>query len=164
MLIPMLGAGRRRRRIRLADPGILHLSRRAIANSSRQLGEFGLVVLAMMIVMHRRRHRSSVSDPTLRSPISRARCCSISAGLAAVGDHPGRRRALRRSSACSTDSGRLSRLRAFLTTLVTLIIVRALVEIMHSQIRAGDIIGFVDSAAWDYWPTATSPVCPSASW
>jgi ribose transport system permease protein len=42
------------------------------------------------------------------------------------------------------------RLRAFLTTLVTLIIVRAVVDMLAAALCAGDVAVFADSAAWDF--------------
>jgi ribose transport system permease protein len=121
----------------------------AIANSTRQLGEFSFVVLAMMIVM-----LAGGIDLSVGSNFALANIAALGAfnwlgwplwvAIPAV---------VALSAGVGLVNGVLIgylRLRAFITTLVTMIVVRAVVESVTlnfgPQISAGD----VDSPAWTF--------------
>lgn len=121
----------------------------SLANSGRQLGEFGFVVLAMMIVMVAGGIDLSVGSNfalgnftalalmnLLHAPVWAALPCTVAA-CACVGFLNG------------VLVG-LLRLRAFLTTLVTLIIVRAVVDMLLLRYAIQISGSFVDSKTWDF--------------
>lgn len=121
----------------------------SIANSARQLGEFGFVVFAMMIVMVAGGIDLSVgSNFALGNFVALALMNLFGAPVwvAVIGT----------IAACSLVGALngalvgLLRLRAFLTTLVTLIIVRAVVDILLLSYAVQISSGFVDSDVWDF--------------
>jgi ribose transport system permease protein len=116
---------------------------------TRQLGEFGLVVLAMTIVMLAGGIDLSVGSVLALANITALAMLNIfqlPVGLAfaitlAVG------------AAVGLVNGLLIgylRLRAFLTTLVTLIIVRSIVDMLLLKYAVQISAGFVDSDLWDF--------------
>lgn len=139
------------------------LSAGSIIDATRQLGEFGIIVMAMMIVM--------VAGGIDLSVASNYALVNISAlTLATVAGWP-----LPAVFLASLAVGGLVglvngiligyfRLRAFLTTLVTLVIVRSLVDLMILRF-ATDIAGkFPDSAAWEFIGNGTILQIPFSFW
>ena len=121
----------------------------SLTNSTRQLGEFGFVVLAMMIVMVAGGIDLSVGSnfalgnfvglftmSVLGWPIWAALPATVLA-CAGVGLLNGMLVGL-------------LRLRAFLTTLVTLILVRAIVDMLLLKYAVTISGSFVDSSVWDF--------------
>ncbi|MBX6323418.1 MAG: SMP-30/gluconolactonase/LRE family protein [Rhodospirillaceae bacterium] len=120
-----------------------------LATLTRQLGEFGLVVVAMMVVMVAGGIDLSVGSTFALSNIVTLALLNVYelpvglvfALVVAVG-------------ACvGLMNGVLIgylRLRAFLTTLVTLIIVRAVVDMLLLRLAVRISAGFVDSDLWEY--------------
>ena len=124
-------------------------SQSALTNSTRQLGEFTFVVLAMMIVM-----LAGGIDLSVGSNFALANVTALIlfnllgwpvwAVIPAV-------------VAVSATVGLLNglligylRLRAFITTLVTMIVVRALVESLTLNFGVQISMSFTESAVWDY--------------
>jgi len=121
----------------------------AISNSTRQLGEFALVVLAMMIVM-----LAGGIDLSVGSNFALANITTLAlfnwlgwplwAVIPAV---------VAVSASVGLINGILIgylRLRAFITTLVTMIVVRAVVESLILNYGVEISSGYVDSAVWDF--------------
>jgi ribose transport system permease protein len=146
-LIPMLGLV-----VVIAVFGSLipeFFTQSAIANSTRQLGEFTFVVLAMMIVMLAGGIDLSVgSNFALANIVSLALFNWLGWPLWAV---------IPAVVGISAGIGLLNgllvgylRLRAFITTLVTMIVVRALVESLTLNLGMKISSASVDSAAWDF--------------
>ncbi len=146
-LIPMLGLV-----VVIAVFGSLipeFFTQAAIANSTRQLGEFTFVVLAMMIVMLAGGIDLSVgSNFALANIVTLALFNWLGWPLWAV---------IPAVVGISAGVGLLNglligylRLRAFITTLVTMIIVRALVESITLNFGMKISSASVDSAAWDF--------------
>ena len=120
-----------------------------LAISSRQLGEFGFVVLAMTIVIIAGGIDLSVGSNFALGNFVALYLMNVAGwqvGPAFVGA----------VSACACVgflNGALVgllRLRAFLTTLVTLIIVRAVVDMLLLRYAVDISAGFPESAAWDF--------------
>lgn len=121
----------------------------SIANLLRQWGEFSLLVLALMIVMVAGGIDLSVGSTFALGNIVALTLMSVaewsmSATIAAT-------------IACGAAVGLVNgvlvgylRLRAFLTTLVTLIIVRAIVDMLLLKYSVAIAGGFIDSDAWYY--------------
>lgn len=121
----------------------------SLANSARQLGEFGFVVLAMMVVMVAGGIDLSVGSNfalgnfvalalmnMLGWPVWQALPCTLLAcGLVGL---------------LNGVLVGLLRLRAFLTTLVTLIIIRAIVDMLLLRYAVQISGGMASSAAWDF--------------
>ena len=129
-----------------AIPGVVNVA--YIADLSRQLAEFGLVSLAMMIVV-----MSGGIDLSVGSMFA---LCVLSAlvGMsvlklpftAALG------MALGTGLVCGLLNGALIgylRLRAFITTLVTLVIYRAIYDIIFPDMASAIVTGSPDSRWWD---------------
>lgn len=130
-----------------AVPDFLSLG--SLTALTRQLGEFGIVVIAMTIVMLAGGIDLSVGSVFALANITALAMLNIfglPVGLAfaitlAVG------------AAVGLVNGLLIgylRLRAFLTTLVTLIIVRSIVDMLLLHFAVQISAGFVDSAIWDF--------------
>lgn len=130
-----------------AVPDFLSLG--SLTALTRQLGEFGIVVIAMTIVMLAGGIDLSVGSVFALANITALAMLNIfglPVGLAfaitlAVG------------AAVGLVNGLLIgylRLRAFLTTLVTLIIVRSIVDMLLLHFAVQISAGFVDSALWDF--------------
>lgn len=120
-----------------------------LATLTRQLGEFGLVVIAMVIVMLAGGIDLSVGSTFALANITALALLNVYGvplGLVFV-------LTLGVGALVGLINGLLVgylRLRAFLTTLVTLIIVRAVVDmlLLHLAVRISG--GMVDSDLWDY--------------
>lgn len=124
-------------------------SQSAMTNSTRQLGEFTFVVLAMMIVM-----LAGGIDLSVGSNFALANVTALIlfnllgwpvwAVVPAV---------VAVSAAVGLVNGILIgylRLRAFITTLVTMIVVRALVESLTLNFGVRISMSFTESAVWDF--------------
>ncbi len=120
-----------------------------LATLTRQLGEFGLIVIAMMIVM-----LAGGIDLSVGSIFALSNICALAflniyglpVWLAFI-------LALAVGALVGLVNGVLIgylRLRAFLTTLVTLIIVRAVVDMLLLQLAVRISGGFVDSDLWTF--------------
>jgi len=120
-----------------------------LATLTRQLGEFGLIVIAMTIVMVAGGIDLSVgSNFALANIVALAllNVYELPLGLAFI-------LTLAAGASVGLVNGVLVgylRLRAFLTTLVTLIIVRAVVDMILLHLAVRISAGFVDSDLWDY--------------
>jgi len=121
----------------------------SLANSTRQLGEFGFVVLAMMIVMV-----AGGIDLSVGSNFALGNFVALA--LMNIGGWPVWVAFLATLAACALVGlvngllVGLLRLRAFLTTLVTLIIVRAVVDMLLLRYAVQISGGMVDSDVWDF--------------
>lgn len=121
----------------------------SIVNMVRQLGEFGLIVLAMMLVIGAGGIDLSVgSNFALANFVALATMHILGWPVWA---------ALMATLAACAFVGLLNgflvgllRLRAFLTTLVTLIIVRAVVDMLLLRHAVSISAGFPDSLVWDF--------------
>jgi ribose transport system permease protein len=135
----------------------------SLVDTSRQLGEFGIIVIAMMVVM--------VSGGIDLSVASTFALVNLSAlGLTSLADWP-----IVPVFVASLLIGALVglvngvligylRLRAFLTTLVTLVIVRSIVDLLYLR-YATDMAGkFPDSPIWDFLGDGTLLKIPSSFW
>ena len=126
----------------------------SLAVQARQLGEFGLVVIAMMIVMLAGGIDLSVGSNFALSNITALallNVCGLPLWLAIV-------LTLAAGGFVGLVNGILIgylRLRAFLTTLVMLIIVRAVVDMMLLALAVLVSAGFVDSDVWTYMGAGT---------
>ncbi len=116
---------------------------------TRQLGEFGLVVIGMVIVM-----LAGGIDLSVGSTFALANIVALA--LLNVYGFPVWLTFIA-TLAVGTAVGLLNgvligylRLRAFLTTLVTLIIIRAVVDMLLLKLAVKVSGGFVDSDLWDY--------------
>ena len=121
----------------------------SLTTLTRQLGEFGLVVIAMMIVM-----LAGGIDLSVGSNFALSNITTLA--LLNVYDVPLWLTfilALAVGALVGLLNGVLVgylRLRAFLTTLVTLIIIRAVVDMMLLSLAVRISAGFVDSDLWTY--------------
>jgi ribose transport system permease protein len=121
----------------------------SLATSTRQLGEFGFVVIAMMIVMV-----AGGIDLSVGSNFALGNFVALAA-MNILG-WPVWAAFLLTIAACASVGllngilVGLLRLRAFLTTLVTLIIVRALVDMLLLKYAVTISGGFVDDPVWDF--------------
>jgi ribose transport system permease protein len=128
-------------------PGFFSLS--SLATLTRQLGEVGLVVLAMMIVMV-----AGGIDLSVGSTFALANIVALA--LLNVAGWPVAAvivATLATGALVGLVNGVLVgylRLRAFLTTLVTLIIVRSIVDTLLLHYSVDISAGFVDSDLWSY--------------
>jgi ribose transport system permease protein len=135
----------------------------SLVDTSRQLGEFGIIVIAMMVVM--------VSGGIDLSVASTFALVNLSAlGLTSLAGWP-----IVPVFAASLLMGALVglvngvligylRLRAFLTTLVTLVIVRSIVDLLYLS-YATDMAGkFPDSPIWEFLGDGTLLQIPSSFW
>ena len=119
----------------------------SLANAARQLGEFGLVVLAMMIVM-----LGGGIDLSVGSNFALGNFVALAAMN--IGNAPVWLGLVATLAACGLVgllNGALIgylRLRAFLTTLVTLIIVRAVVDMLLLRYAVTISAGMPDSDLW----------------
>ncbi len=119
----------------------------SLANAARQLGEFGFVVLAMMIVMV-----GGGIDLSVGSNFALGNFVALAAMN--IGNAPVWLGLLATLGACGLVgllNGALVgylRLRAFLTTLVTLIIVRAVVDMLLLRYAVTISAGMPDSDLW----------------
>jgi ribose transport system permease protein len=126
----------------------------SLVASGRQLGEFGCVVLGEMVVMVGGGIDLSVGSNFALGNIVALMCMNLAgmpagAALACT---------LTACGAVGLLNGVLVgylRLRAFLTTLVVLIIVRAIVDTLLLQYSVAISTGSSDSAAWDWIGDAT---------
>lgn len=121
----------------------------SIGNLSRQWGEFGLLVLALMIVMVAGGIDLSVGSTFALGNI-------VALALLNVAEWPVWA-VIPATLACGAAVGLVNgllvgylRLRAFLTTLVTLIIVRAVVDMLLLKYSVAIAGAFVDSDPWYY--------------
>ncbi len=132
----------------------------SLIDTTRQLGEFGIIVIAMMVVM--------VSGGIDLSVASTFALVNISAlGLTTLAGWPIApvfMASLLIGALVGLVNGVLigyMRLRAFLTTLVTLVIVRSIVDLLYLR-YATDIAGkFPDSPIWDFLGAGTLLQIPS---
>jgi len=121
----------------------------SLTTLTRQLGEFGLIVIALMIVM-----LAGGIDLSVGSNFALANITTLA--LLNVYELPlwlAFILALAVGALVGLVNGVLVgylRLRAFLTTLVTLIIVRAVVDMMLLSLAVRISAGFVDSDLWTY--------------
>ena len=121
----------------------------SLANAARQLGEFGFVVLAMMIVMVAGGIDLSVGSNFALGNFVALACMNIlqlPVGIAFLAT-------LAACGLVGLFNGLLVgvlRLRAFLTTLVTLIVVRAVVDMLLLRYAVQISGGTVDSDVWDF--------------
>ncbi|ANH07526.1 SMP-30/gluconolactonase/LRE family protein [Shinella sp. HZN7] len=128
-------------------PGLLGAGH--IADLARQLAEFGLIALALTIVI-----MSGGIDLSVGSMFA---LCVLAAlvGMNVLGlPFPAALAiTLAAGGACGLLNGVLIgylRLRAFITTLVTLVIFRALYDIVFPRLASAIVGSTPDSAAWDY--------------
>ena len=121
----------------------------SLANSTRELGEFGFVAIAMMIVMV-----AGGIDLSVGSNFALGNFTALA--LMNIAGWPVWAALLCTLAACGLVgllNGALVgllRLRAFLTTLVTLIIVRAVVDMLLLKYAVDISGGVVDSDVWDF--------------
>jgi ribose transport system permease protein len=121
----------------------------ALGDLGRQFAEFGLIVIGLTIVMI-----SGGIDLSVASVFALSVLLSL-IGLNVEGWSVGLTVAavLALGVACGAVNGYLIgylRLRAFLTTLVTLIIFRSIYDIIFLRMSTNIIANIPDSAAWDY--------------
>ncbi|KGF70908.1 ABC transporter permease [Hoeflea sp. BAL378] len=121
----------------------------SLANLLRQWGEFSLLVLALMIVMV-----AGGIDLSVGSTFALGNIVALTLMSVAEWTMPA---AIAATIACGAAVGLVNgilvgylRLRAFLTTLVTLIIVRAIVDMLLLKYSVAIAGGFIDSDAWYY--------------
>ncbi|MCB1342166.1 MAG: SMP-30/gluconolactonase/LRE family protein [Pseudooceanicola sp.] len=121
----------------------------SVGDLSRQWGEFALLVLALMIVM-----LAGGIDLSVGSTFALGNIVALA--LISVAGWPMWAVVLG-TLACGAAVGLVNgvlvgylRLRAFLTTLVTLIIVRAIVDMLLLKYSVAIAGGFIDSDAWYY--------------
>ena len=126
----------------------------SLSDTTRQLGEFGIIVIAMMIVMV-----SGGIDLSVASTFALVNMAAL--GLTSIAGWPIGvvfPAALLIGALVGLVNGLLigyMRLRAFLTTLVTLVIVRSIVDLVYLR-YATDMAGkFPDSPAWDFLGAGT---------
>jgi ribose transport system permease protein len=135
----------------------------SLVNTTRQLGEFGIIVIAMMIVMVSGGIDLSVASTFALVNIS-ALALTTLAGWPLV---PVFMASLLIGGLVGLVNGMLigyMRLRAFLTTLVTLVIVRSIVDLLYLR-YATDMAGkFPDSPLWDFLGAGTLLQIPSSFW
>ena len=121
----------------------------SLANLTRQLGEVGLVVLAMMIVMV-----AGGIDLSVGSVFALANIVALALlNVAGWPDLAVIAATLATGAFVGLINGLLVgylRLRAFLTTLVTLIIVRSVVDTLLLRFSVDISAGFADSDLWTY--------------
>lgn len=121
----------------------------SLAIAARQLGEFGLVCLAMMVVVI-----SGGIDLSVGSNFALGNFLTLFLlNLAAWPVWAAIPSAILACGVVGFFNGLLIgylRLRAFLTTLVTLIIVRAIVDILLLKYAQAMSMGFVDNSIWDW--------------
>jgi ribose transport system permease protein len=129
-------------------PGFFGLA--SISDLSRQWGEFSLIVLALMIVMVAGGIDLSVGSTFALGNI-------VALALLNVAEWPVAA-VVGTTLACGAAVGLINgllvgymRLRAFLTTLVTLIIVRAIVDILLLRYSVAIAAAFPDSDLWYYF-------------
>ena len=131
----------------LSIPG--YFSATNLSDSVRQLGEFGLLTIAMMIVMVAGGIDLSVSSNYALANIVSLALLNV-AGWPVAAVIPV---TLSIGAAIGLVNGLLVgylRLRAFLTTLVTLVIVRSVVDLLLLHYAVAIAGAFVDSDAWDF--------------
>lgn len=121
----------------------------SLANLLRQWGEFSLLVLALMIVMV-----AGGIDLSVGSTFALGNIVALTLMSVAEWTMPA---VIATTIACGAAVGLVNgvlvgylRLRAFLTTLVTLIIVRAIVDMLLLKYSVAIAGGFIDSDAWYY--------------
>ncbi|MDP2119032.1 MAG: SMP-30/gluconolactonase/LRE family protein [Hoeflea sp.] len=121
----------------------------SLANLLRQWGEFSLLVLALMIVMV-----AGGIDLSVGSTFALGNIVALTLLSVAEWSMPA---TIAATIACGAAVGLVNgvlvgylRLRAFLTTLVTLIIVRAIVDILLLKYSVAIAGGFIESDAWYY--------------
>jgi ribose transport system permease protein len=133
----------------------------SLVDTTRQLGEFGIVVIAMTVVMV-----SGGIDLSVASTFALVNMSAL--GLTSLAGWPiglvfGM--SLLIGALVGTVNGVLigyMRLRAFLTTLVTLVIVRSIVDLLYLRF-ATDIAGkFPDSPVWDFLGAGTLLQIPTS--
>ena len=129
-------------------PGVINVA--YMADLSRQLAEFGLVSLAMMLVI-----MSGGIDLSVGSMFA---LCVLAAlvGMNVLGLPVGVSfcMALLTGFACGLLNGVMIgylRLRAFITTLVTLVIYRAVYDIIFPHLASAIVTGSPDSPLWDFF-------------
>ncbi|MDZ7600205.1 MAG: SMP-30/gluconolactonase/LRE family protein [Hoeflea sp.] len=121
----------------------------SLANLLRQWGEFSLLVLALMIVMV-----AGGIDLSVGSTFALGNIVALTLLSVAEWSMPA---TIAATIACGAAVGLVNgvlvgylRLRAFLTTLVTLIIVRAIVDMLLLKYSVAIAGGFIESDAWYY--------------
>ena len=135
----------------------------SLVDTTRQLGEFGIVVIAMMVVMV-----SGGIDLSVASTFALVNMCALGlTSLAGWPIGPVFIMSLVIGALVGLVNGILIgylRLRAFLTTLVTLVIVRAIVDLLYLH-YATEIAGkFPDSPVWNFLGEGTLLHIPSSFW
>jgi len=122
----------------------------SISSLMRQWGEFTLIVLALMIVMV-----AGGIDLSVGSTFALGNIVALALLTVAGWPVPA---VIAATLACGAAVGLVNglligylRLRAFLTTLVTLIIVRAIVDMLLLKYSVAIAAGFVDSDLWYYF-------------
>ena len=135
----------------------------SLVDTTRQLGEFGIIVIAMMIVMV-----SGGIDLSVASTFALVNMSAL--GLTTLAGWPIAlvfMASLLIGALVGLVNGVLigyMRLRAFLTTLVTLVIVRSIVDLLYLR-YATDIAGkFPDSPIWEFIGAGTLLKIPFSSW
>lgn len=122
----------------------------SVSNLARQWGEFGLIVIALMIVMVAGGIDLSVGSTfALGNIVALALICVAEWSVPAV---------VATTVMCGAAVGLVNgllvgylRLRAFLTTLVTLIVVRAIVDMLLLNYSVAIAAAFPDSDLWYYF-------------
>jgi ribose transport system permease protein len=135
----------------------------SVVDTTRQLGEFGIIVIAMMVVMV-----SGGIDLSVASTFALVNMSALGlTSLAGWPIAPVFMASLLIGALVGLVNGVLvgyMRLRAFLTTLVTLVIVRSIVDLLYLR-YATDIAGkFPDSPIWDFLGAGTLLQIPSSFW
>jgi len=135
----------------------------SLVDTARQLGEFGIIVIAMMVVMVSGGIDLSVASTFALVNISALGLTSLAGwpiGLVFI-------MSLLIGALVGLINGVLigyMRLRAFLTTLVTLVIVRSIVELLYLR-YATDMAGkFPDSPIWEFIGEGTLLKIPFSFW
>ena len=135
----------------------------SLVDTSRQLGEFGIIVIAMMVVMV-----SGGIDLSVASTFALVNMSALGlTSLAGWPIAPVFLASLLIGALVGLVNGVLIgylRLRAFLTTLVTLVIVRSIADLLYLR-YATDMAGkFPDSPIWDFLGEGTLLQIPVSFW
>jgi ribose transport system permease protein len=133
----------------------------SLVDTTRQLGEFGIIVVAMMVVMV-----SGGIDLSVASTFALVNMSALGlTSLAGWPIGPVFLMSLMIGALVGLVNGVLigyMRLRAFLTTLVTLVIVRSIVDLLYLR-YATEIAGkFPDSPVWDFLGAGTLLQIPTS--
>ena len=120
----------------------------ALSNQSRQLAEFGILAIGLMVVMLAGGIDLSIGSVFALCVLTALSCMNVLGQPFAV--------ALGATVVTGILCGAVNgffvgvlRLRAFITTLVTLVIFRAIYELIFPRVANQIVMGFPQSAAWD---------------